>query len=92
VEAAAALTLHIAALLQTGPDVPRSAARWAFVPGPGRGTDTFDEAAARLAAFEKPVVIGALNQPGYLHQARLLVLHGHRWSPGDVCPVPPGAA
>jgi hypothetical protein len=63
---AAELTLQIAAFLQTDPDAPRSAARWAFVPGPGRGADTFAEAAARLAALDKPVVVGALDQPGYL--------------------------
>jgi hypothetical protein len=66
VDTAAALTLQIAAFLQTTPEAPHSAARWAFVPGPGRGADTFAEAVARLAALEKPVVVGALNQPGYV--------------------------
>ncbi|HEU6451995.1 MAG TPA: hypothetical protein VFT57_11280 [Gemmatimonadaceae bacterium] len=63
---AAVLTLQVAAYLQTEADAPRSAARWALIPGPGRGRDTFGEAAARLAAAEKPLVIGALNQPGFV--------------------------
>jgi hypothetical protein len=66
VDPAAALTLHVAAFLQTEADAPRSAARWALVPGPGRGADTFAGAAARLAALPKPLVVGALNQPGYV--------------------------
>ncbi len=63
---AAVLTLQVAAFLQTEADAPRCAARWALIPGPGHGRDTFAEAAARLAAAEKPVVVGALNQPGYV--------------------------
>jgi hypothetical protein len=63
---AAELTLQIASFLQSEPDTPASAARWAFVPGPGRGADTFGAAVARLAALEKPLVVGVLNHPGYL--------------------------
>ena len=71
---AAALTLQVVAFLQTEPDAPRCATRWAFIPGPGRGTDTFAEAAARLAAVEKPLVVGALNQPGYVALWRVSAL------------------
>jgi hypothetical protein len=49
--------------VQADADAPRSAARWALIPGPGRGADTFAEAAARLASLEKPTVVGALS-PG----------------------------
>ncbi|MDP1858692.1 MAG: hypothetical protein Q8K82_08475 [Gemmatimonadaceae bacterium] len=65
-DGAAELTLQIASFLQTEPEAPRSPARWAFVPGPGQGRYTFAEAAVCLAAIDKPVVIGVLNQPGYL--------------------------
>lgn len=63
-DVAAELTLQIASFLQTESDAPRSPARWVFVPGPGPRARTFAEAAACLAAIDKPVVVGALNQPG----------------------------
>jgi hypothetical protein len=62
----AELTLQIACFLQSEPEAPCSAARWALVPGPGRGEATFAEAAARLAGLEKPLVVGALDHPGYV--------------------------
>jgi hypothetical protein len=45
---------------------PRSAREWLLVPGYGGGPGTFAQTAARLAALAKPVVVGALNQPGYV--------------------------
>lgn len=63
---AAALTLQIACFLQASEEAPRSPRHWALIPGPGRGVDTFASAAARLAALEKPVVVGALDEPGYV--------------------------
>jgi hypothetical protein len=66
VDPGAELTLQIVCFLQSEPDAPASPARWALVPGAGGGADTFAEAAARLAALDKPVVVGALNFPGFV--------------------------
>ncbi|MDF1503637.1 hypothetical protein [Roseisolibacter sp. H3M3-2] len=63
---AAALTLQIACFLQTDDAAPASPREWVLVPGIGGGVLTFDGAAARLDALEKPVVVGALDHPGYL--------------------------
>ena len=57
----AELALQIVCFLQTDSGVPCSATQWAFVPGPGRGRDTFAEAATRLAEIEKPVISGNLR-------------------------------
>lgn len=63
---AAELTLQIACFLQASDDAPSSPRHWALIPGPGRGADTFAEAARRLSALPKPLVVGALDHPGYV--------------------------
>ena len=75
----AVLTLQIVSFLQTDAERPCSAARWAFVPGPGSSRDTFAEAVARLAAVEKPVVIGALTHPGYVALWRRSAIEASEW-------------
>ena len=63
---AAELTLQITCFLQSDEAAPRSPREWVLIPGHGRGTDGFAGAAARLAALPKPVVVGALDHPGYV--------------------------
>jgi hypothetical protein len=62
----AELTLHIVCFLQGRPENPRSPREWVLIPGHGGGPASFPETAKRLAALEKPVLVGALNQPGYV--------------------------
>jgi hypothetical protein len=75
----AALALQIICFLQTDAEHPCSAVQWAFVPGPGRGRDTFPDAVARLAVIEKPVVIGALAHPGYVALWRRSAIDAAEW-------------
>jgi hypothetical protein len=67
---AARLTLQVAAFLQSEPEAPRSASRWAFAPSPnpwpGGAGCTFAEAAAYLESLAKPIIVGALNHPGLI--------------------------
>lgn len=60
------LALQIACFLQADDATPSSPRQWVLVPGHGGGTDSYAGAAARLEALEKPVVLGALDQPGYV--------------------------
>ena len=66
----ARLTLQVAAFLQSEPEAPRSASRWAFAPSPrpwpGGSGCTFAEAAEYLDSLAKPIIIGALNHPGLI--------------------------
>jgi hypothetical protein len=66
VDVPAELTLQIACFLQSDGEVPTSPREWFLVPGHGGRPGTFAAAAARLAALPKPVVVGALDQPGYV--------------------------
>ena len=75
----AELALQIVCFLQTESGVPCSATQWAFVPGPGRGRDTFADAVTRLAEIEKPVVIGALVHPGYVAVWRRSAIDPKDW-------------
>ena len=63
---AAELTLQIVCYLQGQPDSPRSPREWVLIPGYGRGPAPFPEAIKRLGKLEKPLLIGALSQPGYV--------------------------
>ena len=74
-DVAAVLTLQIASFLQSDAEVPRSPCRWGLVPGFGRGEATFAEAAAHLAQLEKPIVVGALDHPGFVALWRLSALN-----------------
>ena len=61
---AAELTLQIACFLQASDEAPSSPREWLLIPGPR--VDGFAGTTARLAALTKPVVVGALDHPGYV--------------------------
>ena len=65
------LALQIACFLQADDATPSSPREWTLISAHGRGLESYAGVAARLDALAKPVVLGALDQPGYLAVWRL---------------------